>query len=141
MKKATLFTVAMLMAFIFSSCSDRLLKFYEKQPRDPEIIGRWEDPDVVIEEGDRSEFKGYIFEENGILKHIDLVKKDDQYETEIYSGVEYRFYTKDNFIHMLIVGDGFKASTREIKPTKYRITADTLEIWEGDLHCRYIRVR
>lgn len=139
--KQSIMVLIALLVFVFTACEkDKLLDFYNNQPKDPEIIGRWERTDLELNETNSGKVKEWIFEANGSLKYLHIEKHNDVFELTESNGVEYKFYTKDNIIHTLIVGDGLKSATRESQLTiEYKITADTLETWHSDPYNPYFK--
>ena len=144
--KTILFLSITMMTFLFCSCGkDTLLEFYNSQPKDPQIIGRWEDPNLEIIANNDGKVKGFIFESNGNFKHIHISKVFNKDKIELLINNNYLFYTKENKVHILILGDG-KTKTREGSlPMSYRITENTLETWfdedRQNSYRKYIKVK
>ncbi len=113
-----------------TSCEDSsLINKYKKGYRDPALIGKWEDPDMPIGKESEGNVYGFIFHANGKMDWLYVMQKEGTYIVSPHI-FDMKYYTKDGLIYQLQVGDGFKVSTNEREPLRYRIVQDKLYISE-----------
>lgn len=103
------------------------VEYYRQQDKDPNLIGRWElfFPDNMIKGNDSFYARTITFSSRGFLYREFLEVRDDGFlEVGQYKEV---FYTKNGYLHYMIVGDGFKSGNVPLV-YKYRIEDNNILI-------------